>query len=95
MKVALQMTVILLASVFLSACDTEKNELVEVAVIQQYSPSTDKWDNVTLFYGFGENYNMAMKMVNAFKPISERPMRVQTYKMKRGDLKSVYELKSR
>ena len=66
-----------------------------MAVIQQYSPFTEKWDNVTLFYGFGENYNVAMKMVNAFKPDSERPMRVQAYKMKRGELKSVYELKSR
>jgi len=86
---------LLFCSFFLSACDSEKNQLVEVALIQQYSPFTDKWDNVTLFYGFGENYNMAVKMVNAFKPISERPMRVQTYKMKRGELQGVYDLKSR
>jgi hypothetical protein len=89
------MTVLLVCSFLITACDSNKNELVEVAVIQQFSPFMNEWQNVTLFYGFGENYNMAMKMVNAFKPNSERPLRVQTYKIKWGELKGVYDLKSR
>lgn len=95
MKTKRLLVVSLFFTLFLVACDSKKNELVEVAMIQQYSPFTQEWYNVTLFYGFGENYNMAVKMVNAFKPISERPMRVQTYKIKRAELKGVYDLETR
>ncbi len=95
MKTKRLLVVSLFFTLFLVACDSKKNELVEVAVIQQFNPFNEKWDNVTLFYAFGENYNMAVKMVNAYKPISERPMRVQTYKMKRGELKGLYNLQTR
>ena len=95
MKTPLLLIASLFCSFFLVACDSKKNELVEVAVIQQFSPAMQEWQNVSLFYGFGGNYEMAEKMVSAFQRNSERPLRVQSYKMKRGELNGVYDLKTR
>lgn len=67
----------------------KNSQTTEVAVIEQYSPFTDEWYDVVLFYGYGHNKELAEKYMNAFKPISERPLRIRKATISISDLEQI------
>jgi hypothetical protein len=80
---------ITIGSLLLVGCSSDKDQLVEVAIIEQYSRYMSEWQDVALFYGYGNNAEIAEKYMKAFEPSSERPLRLRITTQTKGNLERI------
>lgn len=81
--------ILLIWSFSVIGCRPNKDQTIEVAIIEQYSPYMNEWHDVALFYGYGNNSEMAEKYMKAFVQSSDRPLRLRITNQTKSNLERI------